>query len=45
MNKEKVEARNNQKKTRISKSEKSKLQGQTNWAALVAEERKENPKK
>lgn len=34
----------NEKIVRISKKEKGKLKGTTNWAALVVEERKENQK-
>ncbi|MGN0921709.1 MAG: hypothetical protein ACI4NJ_08330 [Cellvibrio sp.] len=34
-----------EKIVRVSKKDKGKLKGATNWAALVAEDKKENPKK
>lgn len=34
-----------QKKVRVSKSDRPKISGKTNWAALLVEERKEGSKK
>ena len=45
MNNDTKKPSSKEKIVRVSKKDKGNLKGATNWAALVAEERKENPKK